>query len=86
MEIVKNNNYDINYIYLCVRNNNYDTFSCIKFNSYLHADEYYKKNYHGLHGLSTMMPVCRYTPTFLHKYILNYKLSKLFITVEIKKI
>jgi len=64
-----------NYIYLCIYSNY--NYNCIKFNSYYDADnhcnKYYSKNLN-----TTMIPVCKYTPSFLHKYIINYKLKKIY--------
>ena len=66
---------NFNYIYLCIYSNY--NYNCIKFNSYHvadnHCNKYYSKNLK-----TTMIPVCKYTPSFLHKYIIKYKLSKIY--------
>ncbi len=71
-------------IYLCIKYNN--NYKCFKFNSLDKANEYYKINFQNVIDKSSiLMPVCSYTPNFLHKYILEYKLAKLFTQVKICK-
>jgi hypothetical protein len=73
-------------IYLCIKYNNNKKYKCFKFDSFEKADEYYKKNYNNvIDKSSTLMPVCSYTPSIFHKYILEYKLSKLFTQIDICK-
>ena len=64
-----------NYIYLCIYNNY--NYNCIKFNSYHDADSHWNKHYSN-NFETTMIPVCKYTPYFLHKYIIGYKLLKIY--------
>jgi hypothetical protein len=75
----------INNIYLCVRSN-IDTrsYNCKRFSTYLYADEYLKNYYEDKIINSTLLPIPNYIPTIFHNFILNYKLSKIFINVEIK--
>lgn len=63
-------------------------FTCMAFDTYREADDYYDKHYKNNDikiEQSTLMPVCKYIPSHLHPFILNYKLAKLFINAEIKK-
>lgn len=71
------------HIYLCVKQHYYQSYKCMKFEDYSQADSYYKKNYKN-NEISTLMPVCKYVPVMFHKYILEYKLSKLLIQVKIR--
>ena len=62
------------YIYLCVKCDFTQSYNCMRFNSYKDADEhcnrfYDKSNHH------ILLPVCKYTPSFLHEYILNWKIQ-----------
>ncbi len=72
------------HVYLCVKRQYYGSYTCMKFDNYSQADSYYKKNYKNQEIISTLMPVCKYVPNIFHKYILEYKLSKLLIQVKIK--
>jgi hypothetical protein len=74
---------NISYIYLCTKCKYTQNYNCIKFNSYQDADNYYKKYYINNSEDSTIIPVCKYAPFLLHKYILNYKLSQIFINIKI---
>ena len=75
-------------VFLCrsgkkIRNN----FQCMKFNDFIQADKYYEDNY--LKNCkncdkSTIISVCKYTPEFVKKWILNYKLKDLFWNDNIK--
>ena len=71
-------------VYLCVLTLK-NTFECKKFNTYKEADYYYNIFYYNNNEFpkSTMIPICKYTPSFLHEKILNYKLGKLFISTKI---
>jgi hypothetical protein len=81
----------ISKVYLCVKpRDKMEYFSmdhnCIKFDTYEEAYKYYKTNIDkNKIEYSTMMPVCKFVPEFLHPSILNYKLSKLFINAHISK-
>lgn len=81
----------ISKIYLCVKpRDKMEYFSlnynCIKFDTYEEADKYYNTKIDACNvESSTMMPVCKFVPEFLHPSILNYKLSKLFINAHISK-
>ena len=63
-------------------------FHCMPFETYEEADTYYIKQYknnnieHKIER-STIMPVCRFVPSLLHPFVLNYKLSKVFINAEV---
>jgi hypothetical protein len=76
-DIIKSN------IYLCIQKSKFDEFICIKFNSYEDANKHYYKYYNNLDYRSTLIPVCSYTPLFLHKYILHYKISKTLVKLYI---
>jgi hypothetical protein len=85
-----NNNHNHMCVYLCVIEN--ELFMCRKYNSFTKADNAYKNNYINKHyqeyrnftGVSTMIPICRYIPTYFHRFVLHYKLSNLFIKVRIQ--
>jgi hypothetical protein len=64
-------------VYLCMK---YDTdikYKCIKFDSYEKAEEYYKSVYsHRANNfIKKLIPLCSYTPLFLHNMILDFKLK-----------
>jgi len=94
-----NNNDWIGSVYLCIQNSNkssenIDGFKCFQFKNFLEARDYYKKkNYKILNDniiyRHTMIPICKWSPIRLHKFILNYKLNSLFwkndITLMVKK-
>ena len=74
-------------VYLCVKDdppNSLNTFNCKKFNTYEEADTYYKNKYNHNMNLSTMIPLCKFTPKCLQQKILNYNLSKVFISSKIE--
>jgi len=90
----KKSNY-YNRVYLCFEKphglgKQYDCFhcfNCIRFNDFIEADEYYAKreqpNKKALDlTRSTMIPVCKYFPSWFDIYILNYKLKKQFWSVK----
>jgi len=67
------------YWYLCVMNNKnikINTFICYKYTNYLVA----KNNVKNIDTtkITTIMPICKYVPNIFHKYILNYKLRKVY--------
>ena len=65
------------FIYLCVKpRDKMEYFSmdynCIKFDTYEEADKYYNTKINACNvESSTMMPVCKFVPEFLHSSILN---------------
>jgi hypothetical protein len=82
------NNNDIpdhNCVYLCLIQ--YDQyFICKKYDTFKKADNAYKNIYlnDNLFSMSTMIPVCRYIPTYFHRFVLHYKLSNIFVKVRIQ--
>ena len=94
-----NNNNWIGSVYLCIQNSdksseNIDGFRCFQFKNILEAEDYYnKKNYKILNDKiiyrHTMIPICKWVPFSLHKFILNDKLNRIYwknnITFMIKK-
>jgi hypothetical protein len=76
-------------VYLCVsvkenKNNKFlNKFTCKKFDTYEEADKYYKERYDVV-NVSTMLTMCKFTPTCLKEQILNYKLSKIFTQSKIE--
>lgn len=83
--------YNPNIVYLCVKEKEKEkiehyflNFKCIKFDTFEEADRYYKQKYNRQQAeYSTLMPLCRFIPSYFHEPVLNYKLSKLFINAEI---
>ena len=75
-------------VYLCVKDdsslNSLSKFNCKKFDTYEEADTYYKNKYNHNLNLSTMIPMCKFTPKCLQEKILNYKLSKIFIQSKLE--
>ena len=56
-------------------------FNCYKYKSFKDADDGWYKSKHELHNLDirhTMIPICKWVPEIFHKYILNWKLKKLY--------
>ena len=85
MDVLKNarneNWYDK--VYLCVEKNGdkvqVNGFNCYTFTSFLEADSYCKKmNINKEEKRTTMIPVCKWVPSYFHKYILNKTLQKLY--------
>jgi hypothetical protein len=70
-----------NSIFLCVKENN-NNFNCYKFNSFIEANNHYKKKY-DYNTSSTMISVCKYLPLFIQKFIIDYKLKNLFVKFKI---
>jgi len=64
-------------MYLCTRNKNtkYPNYECKMFNNFLAADNYCYQEKLYYNNFTYIIPVCKYTPSFLHKYILNLKLN-----------
>ena len=65
-------------------------FHCLPFETYQEADDYYNKQYKDNDieykiERSTIIPVCKFVPSPLHPFVLNYKLSKIFINAEVEK-
>jgi len=65
-------------------------FHCLPFETYQEADDYYNKQYKDNDieykiEHSTIIPVCKFVPSPLHPFVLNYKLSKFFINAEVEK-
>ena len=81
----KNNNDEPNYncVYLCV--NEEDVFRCVKYNSFQEANQKCNRLYcnYNKNIITTMIPVCRFLPVYFHKYVLHYKLSKMFIKIKL---
>ena len=74
-----NNNNSWGNVYLCVQQNKSCRMKCKKFDSYESADEHFHKYYKQEDvQLSTLMPICKYTPHYFHPYFLRRKLSKCF--------
>lgn len=71
-------------IYLCVNFNktrhNCD-FVCQKFDSYIEADEYYKKHIpNKMIYASSMIPINKYTPYMFRNRLLRYKINQTWPT------
>jgi hypothetical protein len=77
-------------VYLCICNKNYVNITCNYklFNSFIEANNYYKKyynyNYPENTHISTIIST-RYIPQIFQKYYLNYKLSNLLLQFDINK-
>jgi len=74
----------MNNYYLC-NLENYHKYNCKVFQSFLEANDYHKINYRYKNNWSTIISINKYIPLFIHKYILHYKLSNIFINVNIEK-
>jgi hypothetical protein len=76
-----------NSVYLCVKNKNninYNNFNCYKFNNFIEADKYFIENFNNNNNsLSTMISVYKYLPSFIQKFIIDYKLKNLFVKSKI---
>ncbi len=81
-----NNNSWFNRVYLC-----YDDtcspalaikgFNCYRYNSFENADKAWHNDRKDLHKLNlrvTMIPICKWVPVILDKYILDWKLKKIY--------
>jgi hypothetical protein len=70
-----------NSVYLCVKNN--INFNCYKFNNFIEADKYFIENFNNNNSLSTMISIYKYLPSFIQKFIIDYKLKNLFVKSKI---
>ena len=87
-------------VVLCVKKeNNISCFECHKFNTYLEADKYFKKNYINMYNktnqptnqptnqqpiiFSTMFPICKFMPEFLEKRKIQYKTAQIFNGIKL---
>ena len=63
-------------VYLCIKYETDIKYKCIKFDSYEKAEEYYKSVYSHRANIfkKKLIPLCSYTPLFLHNMILDFKL------------
>jgi hypothetical protein len=56
-------------------------FNCYRYTSFIHADAGWDKDraeFHKLNIRHTMIPVCKWIPVIFDKYILNWKLKKIY--------
>lgn len=53
-------------------------FLCKKFDDFEFADEYFQKFTNKDKLRSTMIPICKWCPSFLDKFLVNYYLKKIF--------
>ena len=72
-------------IYLCYQYKNDNNINCTLFKSFIEADHYYDTNIHNtnIHN-STMINICKYSPIIFDKYILDFKIKKIFFNIKIK--
>lgn len=75
-------------VYLCICDKNYDNIICNYklFNSFIDANNYYKKKYNKNDNtqISTIIST-KYIPQIFQKYYLNYKLSGLLLQFDENK-
>ena len=71
-------------VFLCIKKD-ITHFECQKFNSFIEADKFFRKNYKNIVVTSTMITVFKYFPTFVQDFILNHKLKNLFVKSKIIK-
>lgn len=71
-------------VFLCIKKDIIH-YECNKFNSFIEANNYFLENYKDVIITSTMISVCKYLPTFIQHYIINYKLRNLFVKSKIIK-
>lgn len=82
-----------NRVYLCSQY--IASFKCKKFNTFKEADDHHietyknKKEKHSNNilpinnNVSTLIPICKYVPLFMDKWILRYKLrNMLYVNIE----
>lgn len=79
----KQNNDANDRVYLCVEfsnsNNIIDGFNCYQYNSFKNADNAWNDKFVNNNVMRhTMIPICKWVPTFFDKYILNWKLKNLY--------
>ena len=77
-------------VYLCYEDTNFKPpntyaaikgFDCYRYNSFENANYGWKNNMEEFHKLKvrhTMIPMCRWVPEMFDKYILNWKLRKMY--------
>jgi hypothetical protein len=77
-------------VYLCYedtkftqsnRNSAIEGFICYRYNSFKNADLGWRNSSASLHKLNlrhTMIPICKWVPEMFDKYILNWKLRKMY--------
>lgn len=53
-------------------------FLCQKFDDFEFADEYFQQMHNKDNLRSTMIPICKWSPSFLDSFILNSYLKKIF--------
>jgi len=75
-------------VYLCICDRNNDITRCNYklFNSFIEANNYYKKKYNNIDNnhISTIIST-RYIPRILQKHYLNYKLITLLLSFDENK-
>ena len=57
-------------VYLCQQKN--FTYECKMFNNFLEADDY--NNQKDTNSETYILPICKFTPKFMHNFILKYKI------------
>jgi hypothetical protein len=65
-------------------NNNIKDCKCVKYDYNYCKNENFNLNILGNNLKTILIPVCKYTPTMFHKYILNYKLDNSIFFEKIK--
>ena len=85
----KNNNW-YDRVYLCLEDTDFKSpttfgqikgFKCYRYNSFENADEaWYKEfgRYHKMNIRHIIIPICKWTPRILDKYILDWKLKNIY--------
>lgn len=68
--------------YLCINKQELQ-YTCKKFATYSGAQYFYNVNYNYINNNYEIISVCRFIPTFFHRYILAYRLKQSFINIEI---
>jgi len=65
-------------VYLCQQKS--FTYECKMFNNLLEADNYYYNNIannkDNTNSQTYMLPICKFTPKFMHNFIIKYKIFK----------
>jgi len=86
----ENSNNWYNRVYLCYENVHHNQpnnslpingFKCYRYNSFKNADNAWKNNTNQLNKMNirvTMIPICKWMPIILDKYILNWKLINIY--------
>jgi hypothetical protein len=71
-------------IYLCIEKDNDNHglpikgFQCFQYHHFEEADTEYNKNFSKHDRRSTIIPICKYVPSYFDTFIVNYKLKKMF--------